>query len=199
MSRFRVDLRSDTVTTPSAAMRRAMADAEVGDDWYGDDPTVNAAAGPAAERHRHGGGPVRRHGTMANQIAHPLHVAAPGTWSCLRAGQPRRDDRGDDLGGALGDRLQGHRPDGAMLTAESVAAALEPDDYFDVEVVDLLAIENTRRRGTAGPCSRSRTASGPKGRRRRRRPGPPRRRADLQRGRGDGVPVADCDLARWTR
>jgi threonine aldolase len=41
MSRFRVDLRSDTVTAPSAAMRKAMADAEVGDAWYGDDPTVN--------------------------------------------------------------------------------------------------------------------------------------------------------------
>ena len=36
-----VDLRSDTVTRPSAGMRRAMADAEVGDDVFGDDPTVN--------------------------------------------------------------------------------------------------------------------------------------------------------------
>ena len=41
MSSFRVDLRSDTVTKPSEAMRRAMAEAEVGDDWYDDDPTVN--------------------------------------------------------------------------------------------------------------------------------------------------------------
>ena len=36
-----IDLRSDTVTQPTQAMRRAMAAAEVGDDWYGDDPTVN--------------------------------------------------------------------------------------------------------------------------------------------------------------
>ena len=36
-----IDLRSDTVTKPSAAMRQAMAQAEVGDDWFGDDPTVN--------------------------------------------------------------------------------------------------------------------------------------------------------------
>ena len=36
-----VNLRSDTVTRPSPAMRRAIADAEVGDDWYGDDPTVS--------------------------------------------------------------------------------------------------------------------------------------------------------------
>ena len=43
-----VDLRSDTVTRPSAAMRRAMADAEVGDDVYGEDPTVNALEEDAA-------------------------------------------------------------------------------------------------------------------------------------------------------
>src|SRR5437764_1473425 len=44
-----VDLRSDTVTKPSDAMRRAMAEAEVGDDWYGDDPTVNAATAAGVE------------------------------------------------------------------------------------------------------------------------------------------------------
>ncbi len=44
-----VDLRSDTVTTPTAAMRRAMADAEVGDDVFGDDPTVNRLEGLVAE------------------------------------------------------------------------------------------------------------------------------------------------------
>src|SRR3954451_12270614 len=49
MSRYRVDLRSDTVTAPSSDMRRAMADAEVGDDWYGDDPTVNRLQERAAE------------------------------------------------------------------------------------------------------------------------------------------------------
>ena len=42
-----IDLRSDTVTRPSAAMRAAMAAAEVGDDVYGDDPTVNRSAGSA--------------------------------------------------------------------------------------------------------------------------------------------------------
>ena len=49
MRRFQVDLRSDTVSTPSPAMRRAMADAEVGDAWYGDDPTVNRLQERAAE------------------------------------------------------------------------------------------------------------------------------------------------------
>jgi hypothetical protein len=44
-----VDLRSDTVTRPSAAMRRAMAEAEVGDDVYGEDPTVARLEGVVAE------------------------------------------------------------------------------------------------------------------------------------------------------
>ena len=44
-----IDLRSDTVTKPSAAMRQAMAQAEVGDDWFGDDPTVNRLQDRAAE------------------------------------------------------------------------------------------------------------------------------------------------------
>ena len=44
------DFRSDTVTRPTAAMRRAMADAEVGDDVYGDDPSVNALQASAAQR-----------------------------------------------------------------------------------------------------------------------------------------------------
>ena len=45
----RMDLRSDTVTKPTAAMRQAMAEAEVGDDVYGDDPTVNALQDKAAK------------------------------------------------------------------------------------------------------------------------------------------------------
>ena len=45
-----VDLRSDTVTRPTAAMRAAMANADVGDDVYGEDPTVNALEALAAER-----------------------------------------------------------------------------------------------------------------------------------------------------
>ena len=47
-----IDLRSDTVTKPSPAMRRAMAEAEVGDDVFGDDPTVNALEERAAHRRR---------------------------------------------------------------------------------------------------------------------------------------------------
>src|SRR5262249_6004292 len=68
----RIDLRSDTVTRPTPDMRRAMADAEVGDDWYGDDPTVNLLQEACAEAAGKDAALYVATGTMANEIA--LHV-----------------------------------------------------------------------------------------------------------------------------
>ena len=73
----RIDLRSDTVTKPSAAMRQAMASAEVGDDWYGDDPTVNALQDRAAGLAGREAAAFLPTGTMCNQISFRLH-ARPG-------------------------------------------------------------------------------------------------------------------------
>ena len=70
-----VDLRSDTVTRPTAAMRRAMAEAEVGDDVYGEDPTVNALQDAFAERVGKEAALFVPSGTMANQLA--LRMLAP--------------------------------------------------------------------------------------------------------------------------
>jgi len=64
-----VDLRSDTVTHPTPAMRRAMADAEVGDDQYGEDPTVNALQDAFAARLGKEAALYVPSGTMANQLA----------------------------------------------------------------------------------------------------------------------------------
>lgn len=64
-----VDLRSDTVTRPTAAMRRAMAEAEVGDDGYGEDPTVNRLQAVFAERVGKEAALFVPSGTMANQLA----------------------------------------------------------------------------------------------------------------------------------
>ena len=71
----RVDLRSDTVTRPTAEMRRAMAEAEVGDDVYGEDPTVNALQDAFAERVGKEAALFVPSGTMANQLA--LRLLAP--------------------------------------------------------------------------------------------------------------------------
>src|SRR5512145_1554210 len=69
-----VDLRSDTVTKPTAAMRRAMAEAEVGDDVYGEDPTVNRLEAEAAELLGFEAALFVPTGTMGNEIAIRLHT-----------------------------------------------------------------------------------------------------------------------------
>src|ERR1700739_4587109 len=80
----RIDLRSDTVTQPSDRMRRAMADAEVGDDWYGDDPTVNRLQDAAAELTGQQAAVYLPTGTLCNQIA--LHAfVRPGRFVVCEA------------------------------------------------------------------------------------------------------------------
>src|SRR3954465_12987915 len=69
-----IDLRSDTVTKPTAEMRRAMAEAEVGDDVYGEDPTVNRLEQRAAEIFGREAALFLPSGTMGNQIAIKLHT-----------------------------------------------------------------------------------------------------------------------------
>src|SRR5665648_770355 len=72
-----VDLRSDTITKPVVAMRLAMASAEVGDDVYGEDPTVRALEGRVADLLGHESGLFTPSGSMANQLGIRLHVS-PG-------------------------------------------------------------------------------------------------------------------------
>jgi threonine aldolase len=144
VSRYRVDLRSDTVTTPSAAMRRAMAEAEVGDDWFGDDPTVNRLQERAAEAMGTEAALFVPTGTMANQIGLRLHFRGTGHLvvaearshvattevmsSAVLSGMAFRAIAGDARG---------------RITAEQVGDALVPDEPYDVEVVDVVALENT--------------------------------------------------------
>jgi threonine aldolase len=70
----RIDLRSDTVTRPTPEMRRAMAEAEVGDDVYGEDPTVNRLEQRAAEVFQREAALFVPTGTMGNQIAIKVHT-----------------------------------------------------------------------------------------------------------------------------
>ncbi|HEU5315687.1 MAG TPA: GntG family PLP-dependent aldolase [Chloroflexota bacterium] len=74
MSEAPVDLRSDTVTTPTAAMRRAIHDAEVGDDSSGEDPTVNRLEAVAAERLGKEAAVFLRSGTMGNLVGLVAHT-----------------------------------------------------------------------------------------------------------------------------
>jgi threonine aldolase len=144
VSRFRVDLRSDTVTTPSAAMRAAMADAEVGDAWYGDDPTVNRLQERAAELTGTEAGLYVPTGTMANQIGLALHVHGAGHLVVCeeRAHVATTEVMTSAVLSGIAYRTGTDVAEGYM-TAELARGLLEPDDYFDVEMVDLLSVENT--------------------------------------------------------
>jgi threonine aldolase len=146
---YRVDLRSDTVTKPSDAMRRAMAEAEVGDDWFGTDPTVNLLQERAAEAVGKEASLYVPTGTMANQIALRLHVR--GTGHLVIAERSAHVASTEVMSAAA---LSGtaYRTIAAetrgQVTAEQVREALEPDEPYDVEVVDLVCVENTH--GHAG-------------------------------------------------
>jgi threonine aldolase len=140
-----IDLRSDTVTKPTPEMRRAMADAEVGDDWYGDDPTVNRLQDRAAELTRKEAAVYVATGTMANEIALSVLVRS-GHFVVCEANSHVSDVEVASAAAMSGIAFMGlHEPRG-LLTAEAVAAALQPDPY-DVAVADLVSVENTHNHG----------------------------------------------------
>lgn len=154
-----VDLRSDTVTRPSAAMRGAMAAAAVGDDGFGDDPTVAQLEAVAAERVGMEAAVFVPSGTMANLIAVMTHTA-PGDEILLgrqshifnreAAGAAR-------LAGVLTNPLDEEA--GGTLDPERIAAAAShPADLLAPRVA-LLCIENTQNLCGGAVMTRARTES----------------------------------------
>ena len=141
-----VDLRSDTVSRPSEAMRRAMAAAEVGDDWFGDDPTVNRLQERAAELTGREAALYLPTGTMCNQIAMHAFTRAGKLVVCEETAHVCGMELSSSavLSGIAFRRLRAESR--GLLTAAQVAAALEPEPY-DVSVVDLVTIENTHQVG----------------------------------------------------
>jgi threonine aldolase len=151
-----IDLRSDTVTRPSPAMRKAMAEAEVGDDVFADDPTVNRLQ-------EHVAGIVGKEaalytvtGTMANQTALRTfcrtghEVVAEATAHVITV----EKNSAAALSGITYRPLPGDR---GLVSADQVRQALQPD-VLDVRVADLVAVENTHQvgGGTVYPLERIR-------------------------------------------
>jgi threonine aldolase len=139
-----IDLRSDTVTKPSEAMRRAMAAADVGDDWFGGDPTVNRLQERTAELTGREAALFLPTGVMCNQIAMHALVRSGRLVVCEGSAHVCGHEVTSSavLSGIAFERLTGQAH--GLLTAAQVAAALEPDPA-DVNVVDLVAIENTHQ------------------------------------------------------
>ncbi len=140
-----IDLRSDTVTQPTPAMRTAMAKAPVGDDVYGEDPTVNRLQEMAAERMGKQAGLFVASGTMGNLTAILSH--------CQRGDEAMLGNKAHTflfeaggisvLGGVHSCQLP-NQPDGS-LALEDIRSALRPDDPHD-PISRLICLENTHNR-----------------------------------------------------
>jgi len=137
-----VDLRSDTVTQPSAAMRKAMAEAPVGDDVFGDDPTVNRLQAVCAERFGMEAGLFFPSGTQSNLAALMAHCSRGE--ECI-VGQEAHTYRYEAGGMAVLGSIQPqplqNNPDGSIDLA-LVESAIKPDDSH-FAITKLLALENT--------------------------------------------------------
>jgi len=138
-----IDLRSDTVTRPSPQMRAAMAAAEVGDDVYGEDPTVNRLEAMAAERLGTEAAIFVCSGTQSNLLALLAHCERGDEYI---VGQQAHTYKFEGGGAAVLGSIQpqplDYEPDGSLDLAK-VAAAIKPDDPHFAKT-RLLCLENTQ-------------------------------------------------------
>ncbi len=139
-----IDLRSDTVTRPTPAMREVMARAEVGDDVYREDPSVNALEAEGARLLGKEAALFVPTGTMANQIALWLHTR-PGDEVILA---PQAHILVDETGAAAAlshVQLRAIGPVDGCFSADEVAEAIRPVDFHYART-SLVCIENTYNR-----------------------------------------------------
>lgn len=148
-----VDLRSDTVTRPTDGMRKAMAEAEVGDDVYREDPTINTLQERAAEMLGFQAGLFTPSGSMANAIWQ-LTLARPGTEVLCEADAHIVNYEAG--AGALwaGVQYRTVPAERGLLTLEQVVANVRPDS-FPATPTTLVSLEQTHNRhgGSVYPMS----------------------------------------------
>ena len=144
-----IDLRSDTVTKPSAAMLKAMASAEVGDDVFGEDPSINLLEKIVAERFGMEAAIYCPSGTMTNQIAIKCHTQPGDEVVCEQLSHIYRYEGG---GIAFNSGCQVHliHGDRGRISAAQVKNAINPVDDHKSHTA-LVSLENTANRG-GGSC-----------------------------------------------
>lgn len=150
MSEHWIDLRSDTVTQPSSAMRAAMAAADVGDDVYGDDPSVNRLQEYAADLFGYEAALFAPSGTQTNLIALMTHC---GRGDEYLVGQEAHTYKYEGGGAAVLGSIQpqpiANQPDGSIALSD-IEAYIKPDDMHFART-RLLALENTIGGRVLGP------------------------------------------------
>ena len=136
-----IDLRSDTVTKPTAAMRAAMASAEVGDDVYGEDPTVNRLEQRAAEIFGKEAALFVPTGSMGNTIASRLHTEHGQEVICESQAHILDWEMGmvAAFSGCVPRTVQGHR---GVLSWQQIKTAIAPKIYYRAQT-GLIWLENT--------------------------------------------------------
>ncbi len=149
-----IDLRSDTVTQPTPAMREAMATAPVGDDVYGEDPTVNALQALAAEMLGKEAGLFVASGTMGNLASVLAHCGRGEEMILGKQAHIFRYEAGSAAayGGVHPNTLQ-VRPDGT-LDLDEIRASIRPDDAH-APVTRLICLENTQGGAMGAPVPAS--------------------------------------------
>ncbi|MGI9034912.1 MAG: threonine aldolase family protein, partial [Pyrinomonadaceae bacterium] len=152
-----IDLRSDTVTKPTPAMRRAMAEAEVGDDVYAEDPTVNLLQERAAEIFGKEAALFVPTGSMGNQIAVKLHARAGDEFVIEERGHILNYELGAPaaISGAM-PRAVRSRNDNGMLTWAEIEAALRINQPYYASPTGLICLENTHNFGGGSVMSAAR-------------------------------------------
>lgn len=140
-----IDLRSDTVTLPTKDMRSVMATAEVGDDVYGEDPTINRLQDRVAELLGKEAALFVSSGTMSNQIAIRVHTVPGDEVICDYNAHVFNYESG---GGAALSGIQFHTLTGrhGILTADMIRETIRPDDHHFAPT-RLVTLENTHNRG----------------------------------------------------
>jgi threonine aldolase len=140
-----IDLRSDTLTQPTAGMRDAMFAAPLGDDVFGEDPTVNALETKIAAQFGMEAGLFCPSGTMTNQIAIRLHTGPQKEVICHQYSHIYLYEGGGIMANSMASvkLLTG---DLGKITASQVAESINPDDVHAPETT-LVSIENTMNKG----------------------------------------------------
>ncbi len=151
MKPLMIDLRSDTVTKPSQGMRRAMAEAEVGDDVFGEDPTVNRLQRSVAKLLGKEDALFTPTGVMANQVAIKCHTQAGDEVIVERDAHILNYETGAPamLSGVQLLTIPGTR---GIIRSEQLESAIRPPAYYMTRTA-LLCLENTHNRagGTVYP------------------------------------------------
>ena len=141
MNTTMIDLRSDTVTHPTRSMREAMATAEVGDDVYGEDPTVNRLEERAAELMGRAAAVYVPTGTMGNQIAIHIHTH-PGSEVVAEAGAHVFNFEMGAMAAISGALPRPVETADGILDPEQVEAAIQPSAGYRTPT-SLLVLENS--------------------------------------------------------